>query len=99
MITYTLVATRQRAEGRRLQGKKESCKVEGYDKCLAGHDMSEKRGGETSKQTRRRGEFNSQFPIPNSQFPILNSQFSILNSKSLHSRQEHNDRIMWDVQN
>ncbi|NES20464.1 MAG: hypothetical protein F6K41_16405 [Symploca sp. SIO3E6] len=41
LITYTLVATRQRAEGRRqkAEGKKESCKVEGYDKCLAGHDI------------------------------------------------------------
>ncbi|NES20851.1 MAG: hypothetical protein F6K41_18435 [Symploca sp. SIO3E6] len=30
--TYTLLATRQRAEGRRLQGKKEGCKVEGIYK-------------------------------------------------------------------
>ncbi|NER96198.1 MAG: hypothetical protein F6J86_20535 [Symploca sp. SIO1B1] len=65
-----------KAEGRRqrAEGKEESCKVEGYDKCLAGHDI-------TAFLSLVRNIFHSQFPIPNSQFPIPNSQFPIPHSQ------------------
>ncbi|MEQ8975281.1 MAG: hypothetical protein RIE73_33465 [Coleofasciculus sp. C1-SOL-03] len=33
------VKTRQRAEGRRLQGKEEGCKAKGNNDCLGGHDI------------------------------------------------------------
>ncbi|NES21783.1 MAG: hypothetical protein F6K41_23380 [Symploca sp. SIO3E6] len=39
MNTYTLVKTRQKAPGQRAEGKEESCKVEGDDNCLGGHDI------------------------------------------------------------
>ncbi|NES25437.1 MAG: hypothetical protein F6K41_42705 [Symploca sp. SIO3E6] len=36
------VRIRQKSEGRRqkAKGKKEGCKLEGYDNCLGGHDMT-----------------------------------------------------------
>ncbi|WP_446399626.1 hypothetical protein [Coleofasciculus sp. C1-SOL-03] len=33
------VETRQRAEGRRLQGKEKGCKAQGNNDCLGGHDI------------------------------------------------------------
>jgi hypothetical protein len=33
------VETRQRAEGRGLQGKEEGCKAKGNNDCLGGHDI------------------------------------------------------------
>ncbi|NET61786.1 MAG: hypothetical protein F6K47_38410, partial [Symploca sp. SIO2E6] len=33
---YTLVTIRQKAPRQRAEGKEQGCKVEGYDKCLAG---------------------------------------------------------------